>query len=131
QPHRREALHTKLAPVAYDPQAACPTWRDFLQRILGGDEELMRFVQKRIGYSLTGSTQEQCFFILYRVGANGNSTFLNAVSAMIGDYTRHTPTETLLINRSDSVRNDLAWLQGARLVTAVEAERGRRLAKEQ
>jgi putative DNA primase/helicase len=116
QPHRREGLLTKLAPIAYDPQAACPTWRNFLQRILGADEELMRFVQKRIGYSLTGSTQEQCFFTLYGVRANGKSTFLNAVSVMLGDYTRHTPSETLPISRSDSVRNDLARLQGARLV---------------
>ena len=57
---------TKLAPVSYDPQASCPTWEAFLLRILGGDADLIRFVQKAVGYSLTGSIQEQCLFILSR-----------------------------------------------------------------
>jgi putative DNA primase/helicase len=130
-PHRREDLMTKLAPVAYDAQAAAPTWEVFLHRIFGGDADLIRFVQKAVGYSLTGSIREQCLFILYGTGANGKSTFLNAVSTMLGEYASHTPTETLLINRSDGVRNDLARLQGARFVTAVEAEGGRRLAEAQ
>jgi putative DNA primase/helicase len=129
--HRREDLMTKLAPVAYEAQAAAPTWEVFLHRIFGGDADLIRFVQKAVGYSLTGSTQEQCLFILYGTGANGKSTFLNVVSTMLGKYASHTPTETLLVNRSDGVRNDLARLQGARFVTAVEAEGGRRLAEAQ
>jgi putative DNA primase/helicase len=131
RPHRREDLMTKLAPVAYEAQAAAPTWEAFLHHIFGGDADLIRFVQKAVGYSLTGSTQEQCLFILYGTGANGKSTFFNAVSALLGGYACHTPTETLLVNRSDGVRNDLARLQGARFVTAVEAEGGRRLAEAQ
>jgi putative DNA primase/helicase len=131
RPHRREDLMTKLAPVAYEAQAAAPTWEVFLHRIFGGDAALIRFVQKAVGYSLTGSIQEQCLFILYGTGANGKSTFLNAVSTMLWEYSSHTPTETLLITRSDGVRNDLARLQGARFVTAVEAEGGRRLAEAQ
>jgi putative DNA primase/helicase len=131
RPHRREDLMTKVAPVAYEAQAAAPTWEAFLHRIFGGDADLIRFVQKAVGYSLTGSIQEQCMFILYGTGANGKSTFLNAVNRMLGEYASHTPTETLLVNRSDGVRNDLARLQGARFVTAVEAEGGRRLAEAQ
>lgn len=129
--HRREDLITKLAPVAYDERAACPTWVAFLRRILAEDEALIRFVQKAVGYSLTGSVQEQCLFILYGTGANGKSTFLNTISTILGEYARHTPTETLLINRSEGVRNDLARLQGTRFVTAIEAEGGRRLAEAQ
>jgi putative DNA primase/helicase len=129
RPHARADLLTKLAPVTYDPGALCPTWVGFLSRILAGDGELIRFVQKVIGYSLTGSTQEQCLFILYGAGANGKSTLIQTISALLGDYARQTPTETLLIQRGDGVRNDLARLQGARFVSAVEVEGGRKLAE--
>jgi putative DNA primase/helicase len=128
-PHRRERLITKLAPVEYDPQAACPTWRDFLQRISAENDELIGFLQKAVGYSLTGSIEEQCFFIPYGSGQNGKSTFVTTVGTILGDYARHTPSETLLINHSESVRNDVARLQGARFVSAVEAEGGRKLAE--
>jgi putative DNA primase/helicase len=127
--HRREDLITKLAPVAYDPAAPCPRWEAFLSRIFAGDAELIRFVQKAVGYSLTGSTQEQCFFILYGAGANGKSTLIQTISALLKDYAKQTPTETLLVQRRDGVRNDLARLQGARFVYASEAEGGRKLAE--
>jgi putative DNA primase/helicase len=129
RPHARADLLTKLAPVTYDPGALCPTWEAFLSRILAGDVALIRFVQKVIGYSLTGSTQEQCLFILYGAGANGKSTLIQTISALLGDYARQTPTESLLVQRGDGVRNDLARLQGARFVSAVEVEGGRRLAE--
>ena len=97
---------------------------------LAGDVELIRFVQKVIGYSLTGSTQEQCLFMLYGAGANGKSTLIQSpISALLGDYARQTPTDTLLVQRGDGVRNDLARLQGARFVSAVEVEGGRKLAE--
>src|SRR5206468_4129463 len=56
---------TKLAPVHYDETAACPQWLKFLDKVLKGDQELIHYVQKVVGYSLTGDTREQCFFILY------------------------------------------------------------------
>src|SRR5262249_51948077 len=129
RPHAREGLLTKLAPVAYDPEAQCPLWEAFLSRIFTGDGGLIRFVQKALGYSLTGLTQEQCLFMLYGTGANGKSTLIQVMSLLLGDYARQTPTETLLVQRGDGVRNDLARLQGARFVAAVEAEGGKRLAE--
>lgn len=88
-------------------------------------------MQKAVGYSLTGSTEEQCLFILHGTGANGKSTFLNTISTMLGDYARQTPTDALLVKRGDGLSNDVARLHGARLVSAVEVEGGRRLAEAQ
>ncbi len=126
--HRRETLITKLAPVEYDPDATAPTWEAFLERVLPG-EELRRFVRRAAGYSATGDTSEQCMFIHHGLGANGKSTFQEAVSAALGDYAMRTPTETLLVKRSGGVPNDVARLKGARFVTASETEEGRRLAE--
>jgi putative DNA primase/helicase len=126
--HRREDLITKVAPVEYDPNAAAPTWRAFLERVLPG-EALREFVQRAAGYSATGNTSEQCMFIHHGPGANGKSTFQETVSAALGDYAMRTPTETLLVKRSGGVPNDVARLKGARYVTASETEEGRRLAE--
>lgn len=120
---------TKIAPVSHDPKAVCPMWDAFLDRVMGGDPELVYFLQKCVGYSLTGDTSEQCLFILYGEGQNGKSTFLETVSAMIGDYAQQTPVETLMIKRNDSISNDIARLQGARFVAAIEVEEGKRLAE--
>ena len=127
--HERGDMLTKLAPVAYDPNAQAPTWEAFLHRIMGGNENLIGFLRRAVGYSLTGDTREQVFFICYGTGANGKSTFLEALSAALGDYAQKTPTETLLTKRGGGIPNDVARLRGARLVTAVEAEEGRHMAE--
>jgi P4 family phage/plasmid primase-like protien len=126
--HRREDLITKIAPVEYDPNAAAPLWEAFLERVLPG-EDLRKFVQRAAGYSAAGDTSEQCMFIHHGPGANGKSTFQEALSAALGDYAMRTPTETLLVKRSGGVPNDVARLKGARFVTASETEEGRRLAE--
>jgi len=129
RPHRQEDLITKLIPVPYEANATCPTWNAFLQRIMGGSEDLIRFLQKAIGYSLTGSTKEQVIFILYGTGANGKSTFLITIHSLLGDYARQTPTETLLTKWGNRIPNDVARLKGARFVDAAEAESGKHLAE--
>jgi len=60
-PHRRDMLLTKLAPVAYDPEAECPRWKQFLREIFQDDKELISFIQRAIGYSLTAQTQHFCY----------------------------------------------------------------------
>lgn len=127
--HRRADHITRLAPVDHDPNATAPTWAAFLQRIFAGDRDLIGFLQRAVGYSLTGDTGEQVFFILHGTGANGKSTLLEALAAMMGDYGQKTPTETLLVKHGGGISNDVARLRGARLVTAVEAEEGQRLAE--
>jgi putative DNA primase/helicase len=96
---------------------------------MGHDAELVAFLQRVAGYALTGSVREQCLFFLYGTGANGKTTFLNTLSDLFGDYARTTRPETLLAKRSDSSSNDVARLEGARLVTAAETEEGKRLAE--
>ena len=126
---QRASLSTKLAGTPYDPKALCPLWDAFLAEVVP-DKDVRDYLQRAIGYSLTGSTREQCLFFLYGIGANGKSTALQVISLALGDHGRHTPTDTLLERRGgDSIPNDLARLHGARFVTAVEAGAGRRLAE--
>ena len=127
QTHSPTDLITKLAPVEYDPTAQCPTFAKFLDRIMGGSNELIAFVQRWIGYNLTGTTREQCFCIFLGSGANGKSTLLSIVLAMLGDYASTTPADTFLLKQGDRISNDLARLCGARFVAASETQGGRRL----
>ena len=129
-PHDPQQRLTKIAPVAYDPKADCPNWKAFLQRIFNGNERLIRFVQRAVGYSLTGSTREQCLFFLYGTGANGKSTFLEVIRALLGDYAATTEFSTFVADRKSGVRNDIARLHSARMVTAIEVGEGKRFAEE-
>lgn len=130
QPHDPRDMLTKLVPVDYDADAQAPTWERFLGEIFDCNAGLIGFLQRAVGYSLTGSTQEHCFFYLYGTGSNGKSTFITTLSELLGDYAQATPTETFLSkNRGSSIPNDLARLKGARLVTAIEADEGRRFAE--
>ena len=128
RPHRQEDFISKIAPVSYAPDAEAPTWAAFLERVLP-DEELRGFVQRAVGYSATGDTSEQCMVINHGTGANGKSTFQEAISAALGDYAMRAPTEMLLAKRAAGIPNDVARLKGARFVAASETEEGRRLAE--
>ena len=129
RPHAREDFITKLAPVRYDPEARCPRWRAFLDRILDGDDSLYLFLRRALGYSLTGETGEHCLFFAFGTGANGKSTFLETARAMLGDYGAQADFTTFLAKSNDSPREDLASLNGARFVASAEVEAGRRLAE--
>ena len=83
EPHRKKALITKLAPVQYEP-ADSLNWWIFLERIFNHDLDLIKFLQRAVGYTLTGKSSEQCLFFLYGRGANGKTTFLNTIQAMLG-----------------------------------------------
>jgi putative DNA primase/helicase len=128
-PHRMEDFITRLAPVDFEPDARCPRWLEFLNRIMDGNQHLIDFLQRAVGYALTGETSEQCLFIFYGGGANGKSTFLQAMSHVLGDYSMSTPTETLLVKRRGAIPNDVARLKGARFVVACEADAENRLAE--
>lgn len=127
--HKKEDFITKLAPVEYDPKAECPRFKGFLSEIMGGNEELISFIQKAFGYGLSGSTREHMFFILHGKGANGKTTLLTTILYILGDYAQRTPVETLLLRRTAGIPNDVARLKGSRFVSAMEVEQNRRLAE--
>ncbi len=128
-PHDRGHLITKLATVDYDPAATCPTFEAFLERIMAGNDGLIRFLQRAAGYSLTGDTSERALLILHGEGRNGKSTLLEVLRTILGDYAVRTPTDTLMAKRDTGIPNDVAALRGARFVSASEADEGRRLAE--
>jgi putative DNA primase/helicase len=128
RPHDPEAYITKIAHVEYDPTATCPTWERFLGEIFGGDTDLINYVQRAVGYSMTASTVEQCVFFLHGSGSNGKSTFLSIIREMMGDYTVNIQPETIMVkNSAGGANSDIARLKSARLVTTVEPNEGARL----
>ena len=119
---------TKLVPVRYDPHATCPTFERFLDRALKNDRLLIAYVQRAIGYTLTGAMGEQVFFFPYGPGGTGKSTLVNVVRDLLGDFGLHTPTETFVAKQYDNgATADLARLAGARMVTAVEVNWSRQI----
>lgn len=126
-PHDRNAFITHVIDIDFDPAAACPEFERFVAEVLGRDPELIEYVQRAVGYAATGDTREQCFFVLHGEGANGKSTFLNAIRSVLGTYAKHTPTDTL-VAKAGGASNDLARLAGTRFVTASEANADQRLA---
>jgi putative DNA primase/helicase len=127
RPAQQTDYATKITGAA--PGGDCPIWRGFLHQVTGGDLELQGFLQRMLGYALTGLTREHALFFLYGTGANGKSVFLNTAASVMGDYARIAPIETFTAAQSDRHPTDLAGLRGARLVTAIETEEGRRWAE--
>jgi putative DNA primase/helicase len=123
--HNRSHNITKLINITYDSNKDCPNWKSFLDRIFLGDKELIEYIQKTIGYSLTGSMTEQCFYMCYGGGANGKSTFLNTIQKILGDYSDTLKGSSLMVKRNDDgARGDLAKLKGKRFVIASELNEG-------
>lgn len=126
---RRDDQITMQLGAAYEPDAPCPRWHQFLQEIFSGDAELIAYIQRAVGYCLTGDTREQKMFLCHGLGANGKSVFLDVLIALFGDYGANASFETFDANRRSESSNDLAALRGKRLVTVIETEDGRRLAE--
>jgi len=132
RPHHREDLLTHRVPVAFELGRRRDRWEAFLLEIFDGDADLALFVQRAVGYTLTGHTSEQCFFLLYGTGANGKSTFVETIALLLGQLCRATPFEALLQQdrpQASGHSEDLARLAGCRMATAVEADAGRRLSE--
>jgi putative DNA primase/helicase len=124
------SIVTKTLRCSFVPEADCPQFKAFLNQIFEDDQTVISFVQRAIGYSLSGYVSEQCFFLLVGKGSNGKSTFLSTLQNVFGDYAATTPAQTLMVDRyGNQQTNDLAKLVGIRFVTATETEKGQRLAE--
>ncbi len=126
--HRREDRMTKVTTAT--PRGrngeGCPAWLAFIADITGGNTDLAAYLQRVVGYCLTGVTSEHALFFLYGTGANGKSVFVNVLTTILGDYAANAPMDTFMEARGDRHPTELAGLRGARLVSSIETEQGRR-----
>ena len=130
RPHDRREMLTTLAPTVFDPNAKAPTWERFLHKIMGGNERLIAFLRRMVGYGLTGDVSEQVLFFLHGSGANGKSTFMGALFDALGnDYAIQAAPDLLIAKNGERHPTELADLQGKRIVASIEVEDGRRMAE--
>lgn len=131
-PHSRSYRITQLIPHDYNPTATCPTWDETMRLAFNGDEDLIAYMQRALGYTMSGSTAEQCFFIAWgEAGNNGKSTILENFQRILGpDYAQMSDVKVITTQDSDNyVRSSLAALKSGRFVSMNEAEEGQRLSE--
>ncbi len=127
RPSRAADLMTVGTPVRFDPEADYPKWRAFLERVIP-DDAVRWFLQKAVGYSLSGRIDLQCWFFLLGEGANGKSTFLELLDALLGGYSRVAVAELLMSGAAERHSTELHDLRGSRAVICSEVERGSKFA---
>lgn len=130
-PHASAFMLSRVSHCEYDNMGdAKPTlWLKFLNDVTNGDKDLQRYLQKCVGYSLSGSVREQCLFFLYGMGNNGKSTFLDTISTLMGGYAANVQPETIMLKRNGDggATSDIARLKGVRFATSEEPTEGVRL----
>lgn len=130
QPHDAGDFITKLAPVSFDRSARCDRWARFIDEIMEGDSDLVDFLQRFVGLCLTGLTVERLFAILHGSGANGKTTLLRVMLALLGDYGEAVDPEVFVTQRdANAASPELVRLAGARFVSASELPEGGRLSE--
>jgi putative DNA primase/helicase len=125
--HKSSYYMTHITAAA--PGGRCPLFLAFLATITDNDKALQAYLQRVLGYALTGRTSEHSLFFGYGTGANGKGVLVNTVAKIMGTYHKTAPIETFTASNTDRHPTDLAGLRGARLVTATETEEGRRWAE--
>lgn len=118
-------MNTMCAGVKYDPEAQCPGWMKHVEFVTGGDQDLARYLQRAIGYTLTGKTKEQKLFFLHGNGDNGKNVFMDVIAAMLGDYA--IAADENFLSGGNEHPTQLAGLQGKRLIYADETDEGRKI----
>lgn len=127
--HERNDLMTKCLATKYNPDAACPQWETFLDTIFAHNTDLIRFVQRALGYALTSDTSEQCFFLMHGTGRNGKSTLLETIQNLMEEYAQSADFKTFLARDNEGIRNDIARMHGKRFVVAKESDKGKHMAE--
>ena len=127
--HDAVEMHSKIVPIEYDPSAQAPHWQGFLEDVFAGDDELITFVQRFAGYSVTGDVREQLLIFAHGTGANGKSTMLGTLRRLAGDYGVQLDPAVLTAGPHEQHPTGLTDLRGARMVTTIETDAGKRLAE--
>ncbi|MCH4514275.1 phage/plasmid primase, P4 family [Staphylococcus haemolyticus] len=122
--HDINRMFSQIANTDYSEKMQPSVWLDFLNDIFAGDKEVIRYIQKALGYSLTGSTREQIMFILFGKGRNGKSIFVETIAEILGDYSNNMQAKSLMVKKNDNVNTDIARLSKARFVTSSEPNEG-------
>lgn len=120
--HRPQELLTRMAGAEYQSNARCPSWEKFLGQVFAPHPEVSPFLQKAIGYTLTGDVREECVFVLLGLGRNGKSTLLRVLDCLLGDYAGVAEFDAFLACRGSYLREDIADMRGRRLVSAQEPD---------
>jgi len=128
--HRIEDYFSQITSCGVS-DAGCPLWLEFLRVVTGDDPELMAYIKRVIGYTLTGSVKEHALFFLYGEGANGKSVFLGVIAGILNSYHRTAAMQTFIVSTSDQHPTDLAGLVGNRAVTRKRNRTGAHLGREQ
>jgi len=130
RPFNKSDYITHIIATPYEPSATCPIFDKFLDRVTRSDAELMAYIQKCVGYSLTGDTRTELVFFVYGEGQNGKSTFINTIRVLLGAYAHRVSPDLFMQLRGKAgggPKESLANLRGKRFVAASEIEEGRRL----
>ncbi|MFN0602679.1 phage/plasmid primase, P4 family [Facklamia hominis] len=127
--HNSSKMMSKMSYSEYNPEADCPQWIKFLGEIFQGNQELIDYIQRAIGYSMSGDVSEQVMFFLVGDGQNGKSVFVNVLNDVMGSYGMAIQPSTLMASNRDgsSASPDIARLKGARFVTTSEPNKGMKL----
>lgn len=122
--HDINRMFSQIANTDYSEKMQPAVWLDFLNDIFAGDKAVIRYIQKALGYSLTGSTREQIMFILFGKGRNGKSIFVETIAEILGNYSNNMQAKSLMVQKNDNVNTDIARLSKARFVTSSEPNEG-------
>jgi putative DNA primase/helicase len=124
-PHDPSLLLTRRIDLNYRPGLPAPRWEQFLREVFPDQHAMPGYLQRVVGYGITGETGEQIFVVNYGTGANGKSIWSDVLTTIFEAITTITPFSTFEARRGDGVPNDLAALAGARLVIAPEGNQGK------
>lgn len=125
--HDPKDFVTKISHINYDPEATCPRWNQFIDEVMVGRKNVARYLQKAIGYSLSGDTSLECLFIMFGpTTRNGKTTTIETILRVMGEYGRSAKPDMLATNyfrgQSNGSSDDVARLAGARFVGISEME---------
>lgn len=120
-----EDLNTQIAAVEYDPDAQCPRFDEILRYAFDGDEEMIAFVWRVLGYTLTGLTSAQSFFFMWGKAGSGKSTICKVMHYLLGDYSLILDRESIVGTRQHPTW--IADILGKRMLFVDELEQTRKL----